>query len=175
MNDFKSEKNIVLIGMPGVGKSTIGVLLAKIISRSFIDTDISIQSKGKKTLQEIIDTQGVESFCKIEEKAVLSVCCSHSVIATGGSVVYSKKAIEFLKKSGILIHLYLPLSDLKKRLKNISHRGIVMFYSGSLEQLFDERLPLYEQYGDIRINCIGKNHEEVVNEILFKLSDYRSY
>ena len=172
MLNVKIEKNIVLIGMPGVGKSTIGVLLAKVLSRSFIDTDISIQSREKRALQDIIDTQGVEAFCQIEEQAVLSISSTNSVIATGGSVVYSKKAIESLKQSGILFYLYVPLSILKKRLKNISSRGVVMLHSQSLEQLFDERLPLYEQYADTIIDCTGKNHEQVVNEILSRLSNF---
>ena len=172
MLNLKIEKNIVLIGMPGVGKSTIGVLLAKVLSRSFLDTDISIQSREKRALQDIIDTQGVEAFCQIEEQAVLSISSTNCVIATGGSVVYSKKAIESLKQSGILFYLYVPLSILKKRLKNISSRGVVMLHSQSLEQLFDERLPLYEQCADTVIDCTGKNHEQVVNEILSRLGNF---
>lgn len=174
MLQFEIEKNIVLIGMPGVGKSTIGVILAKVMSRNFLDTDIYIQSMEGATLQEIIDTQGVKSFCEIEEKYILSVSCKNSVIATGGSVVYSKKAIESLKQFGILFYLYLPLSHIKKRLKNISSRGVVMLQSQSLEQLFKERLPFYKRYADTIIDCTGKNHEEVINEILLELKDFRS-
>jgi len=171
---FNSEikKNIVLIGMPGVGKSTIGVLLAKVMSRNFLDTDIYIQSREGTTLQKIIDNQGVKSFCEIEENYVGLISCKKNVIATGGSVVYSKKAIESLKQSGILFYLYLPLSNLKKRLKNISSRGVVMLHSQSLEQLFEERLPLYKRYADTIIDCTEKNHEEVINEILIRLKDF---
>jgi len=172
--NLEIEKNIVLIGMPGVGKSTIGVILAKVMSRNFLDTDIYIQSREGRTLQEIINKQGIKSFCEIEKNTVLSVSCKNCVIATGGSVVYSNKAINSLKQFGILFHLYLPLSHLKKRLKNISSRGVVMLHSQSLEQLFDERLPLYERYADTIIDCTDKNHEEVINEILFKLKNFSS-
>ena len=172
MLDFINEKNIVLIGMPGVGKSTIGVILAKIMSRNFIDTDIYIQAREERTLQEIIDKDGVEIYCGIEENYILSLSCKVTVIATGGSVVYSNKAMDFLSSSGILIHLYLPLELLEKRLNDFANRGVVMHQGQSLNQLFAERIPLYKQYADKTIDCSEKNHEVVITEILSGLEKF---
>jgi shikimate kinase len=157
--------------MPGVGKSTIGVILAKVMSRNFIDTDIYIQAGEGKTLQEIIDKNGLESFCSIEERYIVSLSYKRNVIATGGSVVYSNKAMNYLKMSGILIHLYLPFDLLKKRLKDFAERGVVMKRGQRLDQLFNERLPLYRRYADKTIDCSGKNHEEVISEILCELQN----
>jgi shikimate kinase len=161
--------NIVLIGMPGVGKSTIGIILAKILGRDFIDTDVYIQTREEKNLQDIINTQGLDSFCDLEEGYIISLSCTNSVIATGGSVVYSNRAMRHLKDSGILIHLYVPFSVLQLRLTNITTRGIVMRTNQGLMELFNERLPLYEKYADIRIDCQNKNHEEVIAAILEKI------
>lgn len=171
MLELSSDKNIVLIGMPGVGKSTIGVILAKVISRNFIDTDVYIQGREGKRLQEIIDKNGLEYFCRIEERYIVSLSCKGTVIATGGSVVYSNKAMDYLRKSGIIIHLYLPFDMLEKRLKNFAERGVVMKKGQSLDQLFDERMPLYKQCADKTIDCTWKNHEEVISEILFELQN----
>ena len=166
MLDFKSDKNIVLIGMPGVGKSTIGIILAKIMTRNFIDTDVYIQTRHGKKLQDIINEKGIKVFCKIEEDYVVSLSCKRTVIATGGSVVYSKKAMDYLKSSGILIHLYLPLDFLEERLKDFTERGVVMQQGQNLRQLYNERLPLYRQYADKTIDCRGRNHEQVISDIL---------
>lgn len=173
MLEFRSDKNIVLIGMPGVGKSTIGVILAKIMSRNFIDTDVYIQAREGKALQEIIDKNGLKSFCRIEERHIVSLSCKGTVIATGGSVVYSNKAMNCLKTSGVIIHLYLPLDLLEKRLKDFTERGIVMRHGQNLSQLFNERMPLYRRYADKTIDCSGKNHEEVIAEILLGLKDIK--
>ena len=137
------EKNIVLIGMPGAGNSTVGVLLAKVMCRDFIDTDVSIQSKENRSLQEIIDTLGTDSFRRIEERYVASLLCHRTIIATGGSVVYSEPAMAHLKDSGIICHLFLPLEHLEKRLTNFRERGVVRRPGQDLFDLFHERISLY--------------------------------
>jgi shikimate kinase len=164
-----ARRNIVLIGMPGVGKSTIGVLLAKALSRSFVDTDVFIQAKEGRTLQEIIDRDGLETFCQIEERQVSSMKLRSTVVATGGSVVYSPATMARLRSSGIVIHLDLDLPSLKKRLTNLPTRGVVMGPGQSIDQLFQERLPLYRQYCDFTIDCAGRTHEEIVAKIIRRL------
>ena len=161
-----SKTNIVLIGMPGVGKSTVGVLLAKALSRGFLDTDVYIQAKEGRTLQEIIDREGAEAFCRIEERRVRSLMVRSSVIATGGSVVYSPAAMAHLRASGTVIHLDLDLPSLRKRLKNLSTRGVVMVPGMNLEHLYAERRPLYRKYADLTIDCAGSSHEDMVRKIV---------
>ncbi|MBN2374749.1 shikimate kinase [bacterium] len=165
---------MVLIGMPGVGKSTVGVILAKVMLRGFIDTDVYIQTREGKSLQQIIDEEGLDAFCKIEESHIISINCRETIIATGGSAVYSEPAMSHLKKSGILIHLYLPLKSIEKRLSNFGNRGVVMKSGQTLGELFNERLPLYRHYADFAIDCSGKDHDDVVCEILSKLKGYAS-
>ena len=160
------DKNIILIGMPGVGKSTIGVILAKVMSWNFMDTDVLVQTQEERSLQEIIRKEGLKAFCDIEERYIISLSCKKTIIATGGSVVYSKKAMDFLCSSGILILLSLPLDLLEKRLTDFSTRGVVMQPDQSLRELFHERMPLYRKYADITIDCSRKNHEVVLSEIL---------
>ena len=162
--------NIVLIGMPGAGKSTVGVLLAKALSRDFLDTDVYIQAKQGRTLQEIIDQEGLAAFCRIEERHVRSLKCRTSVIATGGSVVYSPAAMARLQASGIIIHLDLDLPALEKRLTDLSSRGVVMGPGQTLPQLFAEREPLYRKYADLTIDCAGFTHEEIVGMIVRRLN-----
>jgi len=164
--------NIVLIGMPGAGKSTVGVLLAKALSRDFLDTDVYIQAKQGRTLQEIIDQDGLPAFCRIEERHVRSLKCRTSVIATGGSVVYSPAAMARLQASGIIIHLDLDLAALGKRLTDLSSRGVVMAPEQTLPQLFAEREPLYRKYADLTIDCAGCTHEEIVAMVVRRLSRF---
>lgn len=169
MHPLKDEQNIVLIGMPGVGKSTCGVLLAKALSRRFIDTDVRIQAEEGRRLQEMIDTRGTDEFCRIEERHVLALSCRGSVIATGGSVVYSPAAMAHLSSSGVIVYLELPLPALEKRLMNLDSRGVVMAPGQTLRGLFVERKPLYERYAELTIDCTGTAHEEVVREIAAQL------
>jgi shikimate kinase len=164
-----NDGNLVLIGMPAVGKSTIGVLLAKAVSRDFIDTDVYIQAREGRLLQEIIDREGLEEFCRIEERHILSLACRGKVMATGGSVVYSAAAMKHLRTCGALIHLTLDLLSIKKRLTNLDSRGVVMAPGKTLDLLYGERMPLYRQYADFTVNCRGKNHEEIVAEIIKKV------
>ncbi|HSR12885.1 MAG TPA: shikimate kinase [Thermodesulfobacteriota bacterium] len=168
MRVLNKGENIVLIGMPGVGKSTIGVLLAKAISRDFLDTDVSIQAKEGRTLQEILDREGREAFCRLEERHILSLDCRSCVIATGGSVVYHPEAMRRLKASGIIVHLELDLPALESRLANLPSRGVVMAPGQTLAQLFEEREPLYRRYSEVTVDCAGRTHEEIVEKIIFE-------
>jgi shikimate kinase len=146
-------KNIVLIGMPGAGKSTMGVILAKTLGRNFIDTDIMAQEITGRLLQEIIDDEGTGAFLETEEKTVLSLHGRHAVIATGGSVVFSGKAMDHLKKDGVVIYLKISFDEMVRRLNNITTRGIVLVAGQSLREMYDQRVPLYEKYADITIDC----------------------
>lgn len=160
------KKNMILIGMSGAGKSTLGVLLAKALGKHFTDTDIIIQQQTGKLLQEIIDTEGVSEFMSIEEEIVSSLNLENTVIATGGSVVYSEKAMHALKRNGIVIYLLVDYEELAKRLSNITTRGIVFKGSNDLHSVYEERLPLYDKYADITVNSTGKGIEDSIAEII---------
>ena len=156
-------KNIVLIGMPAVGKSTIGVLLAKTLGFAFIDTDLVIQQNTGRLLQDIIDKDGLDAFCVDEERAICSVSAeSNAVIATGGSAVYSRSAMLFLKKHGLVYYLSLPVEELTKRLKNITTRGIAKRPEDTIEDVFRRRAELYREYADIIVECLGKRDRKSV-------------
>ena len=161
--------NIVLIGMPGVGKSTVGVILAKVARRQFIDTDVLMQTRTGRSLQEILDSEGLEAFCRIEEQTVCELACRYCVIATGGSVVYSDAAMTHLKAGGTVIHLRLPLELLAAHIANLDVRGMVMGPGESLADLYERRIPLYQRWADLTIDCTGKNQDQVVAAILARL------
>lgn len=159
-------KNIVLIGMPAAGKSTVGVLIAKTLGFAFVDTDLIIQQNTGRLLQDIIDNDGLDAFCIDEERAVCSVSAEDSaVIATGGSAVYSRTAMMFLKTHGVVYYLSLPTEELSKRLSNIKTRGIAKRPEDSIEDVFRRRAELYAEYADITIDCLGKTAEDIVSEI----------
>jgi shikimate kinase len=158
-------KNIVLIGMPASGKSTIGVILAKTMGMDFVDTDLLIQKKEEKLLQDIIIEKGIDSFIQIEEDTILELNCNNHVIATGGSVIYSHKAMQHLRQGGILIYLNTSYDEIERRLTNITSRGIVFGKEQDLHGLFKERTPLYEKYADIVLDCTDKEVEDIVNLI----------
>lgn len=158
--------NIVLIGMPGAGKSTVGVILAKAQKKRFVDTDLVIQEETGRHLQEILDADGPAAFRKLEEETVLSHTFRNTVIATGGSVVLGEKAMEHLKKGGVVVYLEVPFAEIEKRLRNITTRGIVLEKGQSLRDIYNERVPLYRRYADITINCSGYDFERVVAKIL---------
>lgn len=160
-------KNIVLIGMPAAGKSTIGVILAKTLGFEFIDTDLIIQKQTGRLLQEIIDNEGLDKFCMCEEKAVMSVKNKgNAVVATGGSAVYSRDAMKHLKKTSVIYYLALPTEELLSRLHNIKTRGIAMRPGETVDEVFAHRKALYEEYADITVDCFGKSTEELVAEIM---------
>lgn len=159
-------QNIILIGMPAVGKSTIGVLLAKTLGFSFIDTDLIIQQETGRLLQEIIDSDGLDAFCGAEEQALCSVSVkSGAVIATGGSAVYSRKGMQHLKEHGKAYYLSLPTEELSRRLKNIKTRGIAMHPGETIEDVFKQRTALYNEFADAVIDCHGNTAEQTVEEI----------
>jgi len=160
------DSNVVLIGMPGVGKSTVGVLLAKALSRDFVDTDVRIQLREGRMLQAIIDAEGIEAFQVLEERHVLNLMCQNTVIATGGSVVYSKPAMDHLRAGGFVIHLWLPLDVLEQRLVDTKSRGLVIGPGQTIEQLYHERLPLYRREADITVECNGMTQDQVVGQVL---------
>ena len=163
-------KNIVLIGMPGGGKSTVGVILAKTLGTYFIDTDLIIQVQQKNTLQQLIDLYGIERFLDFEEEAVLSVDSKQdTVIATGGSAVFREGAMKHLKENGVVIYLDLPVAELERRLSNIKTRGVACKKGESISDIFAERSPYYEKHADIKIDCTNKTPEEIVEKIVEKV------
>ena len=158
--------NIILIGMPGSGKSTCGVLAAKALLKNFFDTDLLLQNIEGKRLQEIIDENGIKYFNDAEENAILSLDIRGTVIATGGSVVYSEKSMEHLKKLGRVIYLHLDYDTMADRIKNITTRGVVLKDGHTLLDMYNERLSLYEKYADDTIICDNHTVEEVVESIV---------
>jgi shikimate kinase len=166
---LRRNKNIVLIGMCGAGKSTVGVLLAKTLGFHFLDTDVFIQAVEGKGLQELIDELGIERFCLLEEKHILQIKAANTVIATGGSAVYSDRAMSHLAKSGVVVHLNLEYDEVERRVKNLYTRGVVMGKGQTLKSLYIQRHPLYEKYAQMTIDCTGKTHEQVVEEIIGRL------
>ena len=162
------QKNLILIGMAGCGKSTVGVLLAKALGYTFIDTDLIIQQNEGRLLQEIINADGVEAFKAAEERALLSVNAKRAVIATGGSAVYSSAGMEWLKRSGRCVWLRLPFEEISRRIHNIATRGIAIAPGKSLRDAFVERQPLYERYADITVDG-GGDIEATVASVMEKL------
>ena len=160
------KTNLVLIGMPGSGKSTIGVILAKRTSRDFVDTDVVIQSHEHRSLQDIVDSDGYMALREIEEKWVTSLNLEDTVIATGGSVVYSDKSMTHLARNGTIIFLNVTLEVLKMRISDYDQRGIARRPDQSFEELFEERSVLYRRYADITIACDTINQDQVCSAIL---------
>lgn len=156
--------NVVLIGMPGAGKSTIGVLLAKTLGKSFTDTDLIIQRAAGMKLADILAEFGAERFREMEDAALMSVDGDETVVATGGSAVYCERGMERLGKSGRIVYLDVPLPELERRLTEIKTRGVVMREGETIAQLCEERQPYYERYADITIKADG-DAESVVAAI----------
>ena len=155
---------IILIGLPSSGKSTLGVLLAKALGYRFVDTDLVIQEKKGKLLHEIIKDEGVERFLEIENEINQTVSGGRAVIATGGSAVYGDEAMAHLKTLGKIVYLKIPFEVLKKRLGDYSHRGIAMRDGATLEEMYDERTPLYEKWADITVES-GSSMSETVTAL----------
>jgi shikimate kinase len=158
--------NLILIGMPGAGKSTVGVILAKLASRDFVDTDVLIQTSQGRTLQDIVDKDGYLFLRKIEEEVLLGLSVCNCVIATGGSAVYSDSAMAHLKSGGIVIFLDVDMPTLESRIHDYGTRGLAKRADQSFADMFQERFALYTQYADITIKCAGLTHEEVCAGIL---------
>ena len=159
------KKNIVLIGMPGAGKSTVGVVLAKNMGMRFLDSDICIQEQEQCLLHEIIASKGLEGFIEVENRVNASLTVANSIIATGGSVVYGKEAMEHLKQIGTVVYLQLPYEEVAERLGDLNKRGVALKKDQTLLDLYEERTPLYEKYADLIVECHAKSIREIVAEI----------
>lgn len=164
------QNNIILIGMPGAGKSTVGVVLAKRLGFHFIDTDLLIQARERKRLQQIIDSQGLEYFRHVEEQVLLNLQLEHNIIATGGSVIYYQSGLSALNQTGHTIYLEVPLQALQQRIADMGQRGLVMAKGQTFEQLYNERTPLYEKYAELIIHCDRLNTEQVAAQIEHRIA-----
>lgn len=164
-------RNIVLIGMPGAGKSTIGVILAKSLLFDFCDTDLSIQKETGESLCDTIAKIGIEEFILLEEDVICKQEFLNSVVATGGSAVYGEMAMEKLKENGIIVYLKVSPEELQSRIKNIHTRGIAMKEGTTIKELYEERAPLYEKYADLTVECDGRTAEECVDLIVKEAGD----
>lgn len=158
--------NVTLIGMPGVGKSTLGVVLAKVLGYQFLDADLLIQKQEKRRLYEIIDEEGTDGFMEIENRVNASIDVESTVIATGGSVVYCDEAMNHLKAIGKVVYLKLSLEELSKRLGNLKGRGVLLKEGQTLKDLYEERVPLYEKYADLVADEEGKDLEASLQAVL---------
>ena len=157
--------NVVLIGMPGCGKSTVGVLLAKSLGMAFMDTDVVFQAREGRKLQPMIDEIGIEAFLKKEEEAILAIDCDRTVIATGGSVVYGSLGMKHLHAHGIVVYIRLPYTEIERRLSNLATRGVALKDNQTLYDLYQERIPLYEAEADIVFDADGLEIEQTVSAI----------
>ena len=160
------KDNIILIGMPGVGKSTIGVILAKILAYHFLDSDLVIQEREGKRLHQIISEAGTDGFLKIENDVNASLDVKRTIIATGGSAVYGKEAMEHLKGIGEVVYLKADYSTIEKRLGNLEKRGVALKPGQTLKDLYDERTALYEKYADVIVDERGLGTEETIGAVL---------
>lgn len=151
------RSNVVLIGMPGAGKSTLGVVLAKILNKKFVDADLLIQDQCDKTLQKIIDACGTDGFIEVENQVLSTIEMEDTIISTGGSAVYSDEAMRHLASIGVVVYLQISYDELKQRLGDLHERGVVMKggLGMSLSELYDERKPLYERYAEITVDVNG--------------------
>jgi shikimate kinase len=166
----RAYDNVALIGMPGAGKSTLGVLLAKRTGREFVDTDLHIQESQGAMLQQIIERHGIEEFHRVEERCVLALDCSHCVIAPGGSVVYSEAAMQHLGRIAVRVYLDVPLAVLERRLGDLDARGVTRAPGQDLAGLLAERLPLYERWADVRVDCGALAHDGAVDAVMAAIS-----
>ena len=160
-----AKDNVVLIGMPGAGKSTVGVVLAKVLGYQFLDSDLLIQDRESRLLKDIIEEEGLEGFIQIENEVNASINTHDSVIATGGSVVYGKEAMDHLRSIGTVVYIKLGYDTLDSRLGNIKQRGVALKDGQTLYSLYEERCPLYEKYADIVIDSENLGVEELLEEI----------
>jgi shikimate kinase len=169
--DLIPHSNLILIGMPAVGKSTLGVLLAKRVGFAFIDTDLLIQTGEGKSLKRIIRERGREGFCDLEANYMQRLSTKRTVIATGGSVVYRPQAMAHLAALGTLIFLDIQLPLLSQRLKQLDSRGVVQMPGQSIAQLYDERRPLYRQYARVTVDCSHRTPDEALNKLVDALQE----
>lgn len=169
------KNNITLIGMPGAGKSTIGVVLAKMLGYDFIDSDLLIQKEEGRLLWQIMRDEGNDGFNRIEERVNSQLDVSSSVIATGGSVVYGSKAMEHLKEISTVVYLKVNCPTLTRRLGDLTKRGVVLKPGQTLPDLFSERTPLYEKYADIIVNTGRKSVQNAAQSIIQKIEELENH
>lgn len=162
-------KSIILIGMPAVGKSTVGVVVAKRLGYEFIDTDLLIQKQENRLLKEIIEDEGIDGFLKIENQVNCDVQAERAVISPGGSVVYCQEAMEHYKKIGVVVYLRASFETINNRIRNAKNRGVVLKEGQTLEMLYEERVKLFEKYADITIDEEGKELGETIELVLQSL------
>lgn len=165
-------KNIVLVGMPSAGKSTIGIILAKVLGYQFLDSDLLIQEQEKELLKDIIDKRGIDGFLAIENQINSEIDTDHTVIATGGSVIYGTEAMKHLGDNGIIVYIKLTLQTISDRLGNMKQRGVVLRKNQTLKMLYEERCPLYEKYAHITVDGENLNTEELMESIKEALLKY---
>ncbi len=166
---YMTDKNIVLIGMPGAGKSTVGVVLAKRMGYRFVDSDLVIQETYHKLLHELIDEYGVSKFWELENQVNKDLAVERAVIATGGSAVYGREAMEHFYDSCKIVYLRLSLKEIQNRLGDLHERGVTLLPGQTLEDLYKERTPLYEKYAHIIVDCDALSLRELVVHIQNKL------
>ena len=171
-NKHKEKTNISLIGMPGVGKSTVGVVLAKRMGLDFIDSDLEIQRQTGKFLYEIIKEQGLKGFIQVENRINSSINTDHSLIATGGSVIYGKEAMQHLHDISVIVYLKLSYESLQVRLGSLEERGVAIEKGQTLFGLYKERIPYYERYADLTILCEEKGISSIAKEIEEKVNPF---
>jgi len=168
MNNQKT--NIILIGMPGSGKSTVGVILAKMLAKRYLDTDILLQNITRRSLQDIVDKDGHMALRQIEQKVLLGIHCKNHIVATGGSAAYSEAAMIHLKRDGIVVYLHADLQALRRRIHNYETRGLAKRPDQSFQDLFEERLQLYVKYADITVESSALTQDEVCEAIISNLA-----
>ncbi len=161
----RTRDNLILIGMPGAGKSTVGVVLAKRLGYGFVDSDLVIQERCGKLLHELIEEHGIEGFWQIENRVNASLALHRSVIATGGSAVYGAEAMEHLRRMGTIVYLALSCEAVEERLGDLNARGVTLRPGQTLRELYEERVPLYEKYAEMTIQCDGKMLWKIAAEI----------
>ncbi len=159
------KNNIILIGMPGAGKSTIGIVLAKVLGYDFTDSDLLIQKAEGQLLWQIIESRGIDVFREIENRVNAGIEASRTVIATGGSVIYCQEAMEHLGSIGTVVYLKINCEELKNRLGDLTRRGVTLAPGQTLEALYAERIPLYETYADITVDIMGSSVAQAVENI----------
>lgn len=167
------KKNLIFIGMPAVGKSTVGIVVAKRLGMRFIDTDLLIQEREGKLLREIIAEKGEDGFLEIENEVNASVNARNSVISPGGSVIYCKEAMKHYKKIGTIVYLKASYQTIKRRIRNPKKRGVVLKEGQSLRDLYYERVPYFEKYADITVCEDGCRIEDTIKNVLNAVKKYR--
>lgn len=167
------KNNLIFIGMPAVGKSTVGIVVAKRLGMNFIDVDLLIQEQEHKLLREIIEEAGLDGFLKIENQVNASVCAENSVISPGGSVVYCKEAMEHYKKIGTVVYLKASYQTIKRRIRNPKKRGVVLKEGQSLKDLYYERVPYFEKYADVTVCEDGCRIEDTIRNVLHAVKKHK--